>query len=434
MPEAEARFYFSLQPSAFSLQMILRARIVLPVSRPPLRNGAVRVDGNRIARVGRWSEFTDADREPVIDLGDCALLPGLVNAHCHLDYTGMAGLVPPQKSFTDWIRFMVAAKSEWNYSEYAESWLHGAQMLVRTGTTTVADFEAVPELLPEVWTATPLRVISLLELTGVKSRRNPRAILREATDRIASLSHARCRAGLSPHAPYSTVPELLRLSAEAARRHRWPLSIHVGESEQEFEMFAHERGDMFHWLRRNERDMSDCGLGSPVQHLDRNGALIENLLAVHVNYLGDQDAALLARRKVSVAHCPRSHAYFRHDTFPLRDLTKARVNVCLGTDSLATVYKARQETVELSLFDEMRALAAAHEVPAGTIVRMATLNAARALGLAGQVGELAEGAFADLIAIPFSGGNAEVWDAIVHHRGNVAASLIDGQWAIAPGG
>ena len=412
--------------------MILRARIVLPVSQPPIPNGAVRVDGNRIAAVGRWKELAGAAREPVIDLGDRALLPGLVNAHCHLDYTGMAGLVPPQKSFTDWIRFMVAAKSEWNYSEYAQSWLHGAQMLVRSGTTTVADFEAVPELLPEVWTATPLRVLSLLELTGVKSQRSPRAILREATDRIATLSHARCRAGLSPHAPYSTVPELLRLSAEAARRHRWPLSIHVAESAQEFEMFAHERGEMYQWLRRNERDLSDCGLGSPVQHLDRNGALIENLLAVHVNYLGDRDAALLARRKASVAHCPRSHAYFRHDPFPLRALTKARVNVCLGTDSLATVYKERKETVELSLFDEMRAFAAAHAVPARTIVRMATLNAARALGLAGQAGELIEGAFADLIAIPFSGRTAGVWDAVVQHRGDVAASLIDGQWAIAP--
>ncbi len=90
-------------------------------------------------------------------------------------------------------------------------------MLLRTGTTTVGDIEMVPELLPEVWSATPLRVFSFLEMTGVKSRRPPVEIMREALEKIASLPPGRCRAGLSPHAPYSTTPELLRLAAEAAR-------------------------------------------------------------------------------------------------------------------------------------------------------------------------------------------------------------------------
>src|SRR6185295_16249520 len=126
-----------------------------------------------------------------------------------------------------------------------------------------------------------LRVISLLEMTGVKSRRDPRAVLKEAVERIADLPAGRCRAGLAPHAPYSTVPELLRLSVEAARRRDWLLSIHVAESAQEFEMFTRGEGAMFDWLRRNDRDMSDCGLGSPIQHLERHGALKGNLLAIH---------------------------------------------------------------------------------------------------------------------------------------------------------
>src|SRR5439155_12184725 len=235
-------------------------------------------------------------------------------------------------------------------SDYAQSWLNGAKMLVRTGTTTVADIEAVPELLPEVWQTTPLRVFSFLEMTGITSRRQPRAILRETVARVAALGASRCRAALSPHAPYSTVPELLRLSAATARRRRWRLATHVAESAQEFDMFARGRGEMFDWLRRSQRDMSDCGLGSPVEHLARCGALSRNLLAVHVNYLGAQDAALLAKAKVSVVHCPRSHAYFGHDPFPRRRLAKAGVNLCLGTDSLATVYKIRRQTVELNLF------------------------------------------------------------------------------------
>ena len=205
--------------------MILRARVVLPISRPPIEDGAVLISGNRIAQVGAWKDFSAT--EEVVDLGDAILMPGLINAHCHLDYTDMVGLIPPQKSFTDWIRLMLATKSGWNYSEYAESWVRGAQMLTKTGTTTVADFEAVPELLPDVWSTTPVRVISLLEMTGVKSRRDPRAILQDNVNHILTLPGGRCRPGLAPHAPYSTAAELLRLTADMARQRHWPLSIHV---------------------------------------------------------------------------------------------------------------------------------------------------------------------------------------------------------------
>lgn len=413
--------------------MILRARAVLPVSRPPIENGAIRISGNRIIEVGPWKEFSGSDGDEVIDLGETILLPGLINAHCHLDYTDMSGEIPPQKSFTDWINLMLAAKGGWNYSEFAESWLHGARMLLRTGTTTVVDFEAVPELLPDAWSATPLRVISLLEMTGVKSRRDPRAILRDSLAHIARLPGGRCRPGLAPHAPYSTIPELLRLAAQTARQRHWPLSIHIAESAQEFETFARRRGVMFDWLRRNERDMSDCGRGSPVRHADLCGAVNENCLAVHVNYLAKGDAKLLADRKASVVHCPRSHFYFRHQKFPFGTLARAKVNICLGTDSLATVYKTPKQAVELSMFDEMRAFASAHtEVSPEKILRMATMNGARALGLAGQAGELSEKALADIIAIPFKGKIKNAYEITINHRGDVTASLIDGEWAVAP--
>jgi cytosine/adenosine deaminase-related metal-dependent hydrolase len=231
------------------------------------------------------------------------------------------------------------------------------------------------------------------------------------------------------------VPELVRRAAATARRHRWPLSIHVAESAQEFDMFRHRRGELHDWLRRNERDMADCGLGSPVQQLERCRALGRNLLAVHVNYLGSDDASLLATRKVSVAHCPRSHAYFQHRPFPFGNLTRAGANVCLGTDSLATVYKRHRDSVELNLFEEMRAFAHANpRLTAKRILPLVTVNAARALGLAGRVGEIAPGAFADLIAIPFAGRAGGVYEAVLHHRGDVAASLIDGRWAVAPEG
>ena len=263
--------------------MILRARTILPVSQPPIENGAVVISGNRIRAAGAWTELRSMAGEKVLDLGEVILLPGLVNAHCHLDYTDMAGALPPPKNFTDWIPLITAAKSAWSYSEYAHSWLHGAHMLLRTGTTTVADIEAMPDLLPEVWDATPLRVFSFLEMTGIRARRDPEEILREAVEKMDSLTHARCSVSLSPHAPYSTLPKLLRLSARFARKKRQRITTHIAESEEEFEMFTRAQGRMYDWLERNERDNSDCGRGSPVQHFARHNMLGENLLAVHVN-------------------------------------------------------------------------------------------------------------------------------------------------------
>jgi cytosine/adenosine deaminase-related metal-dependent hydrolase len=413
--------------------MILRARTILPVSQPPIENGAISISGNRIRAVGSWPELQSQSDEKVFDLGEVILLPGLINAHCHLDYTDMAGELSPPKTFTDWIPLITAAKTAWSYSEYAHSWLHGAHMLLKTGTTTVADIEAMPDLLPEAWDATPLRVCSFLEMTGIRARRDPKEILREAAGKIDSLVHARCSAALSPHAPYSTLPQLLRLSAGLARKKRWRICTHLSESAEEFEMFRHARGRMFDWLKRNQRDNSDCGLGSPVQHFARHKMLGENLLAIHVNYLARGDAALLGKHRVNVVHCPRSHDYFRHAPFLRERLANAGANLCLGTDSLATTRKIGKQKPELNMFEEMRQFAVTDKaISPAEILRMATVNGAQALGLTGQAGKLAKNSFADLIAIPSGGKSDDVYETVLAHTGNVRASMIDGRWAMPP--
>ena len=414
------------------LERLLRARCVVPVSQPPIENGAVLLSGNRVLRCGTWPDLSEASQGEVVDLGEVILLPGLVNAHCHLDYTDVGGRIPPVKFFTDWIKTLMQLKAGWNFSEYAVSWLSGARMLVESGTTTVVDIESVPELLPHLWTATPLRVCSFLEMTGVKARRASDELLAEAADFIRRLPAARGFAALSPHALYSTTPELMSKTARLCAQENWLLTSHVAESEQEFEMYERGRGSLYEWLE-GQRDLSDCGHGSPIQQLEKLGVLSRNLLAAHVNYLGDGDAALLARRNVSVAHCPRSHAYFRHRPFPYDELSQARVNVCLGTDSLASVSRARTQPVALNLFAEMQLFASNHPgVLPASIVQMVTLHGARALSLEGNIGEIAVGAQADLIAIPFNGRLADVFVSIVNHQGEVRFSMIDGEWVKGP--
>jgi len=179
--------------------------------------------------------------------------------------------------------------------------------------------------------------------------------------------------------------------------------------------------------------MSDCGACSPVRHFARSGILGNNLLAVHLNYLAKGDAAVLGNARVSVVHCPRSHFYFQHSPFALKRLGRAGVNLCLGTDSLATVYKKPRESVELDMFAEMRVLRArAPWLSARSIFRMATVNGARALQLSGRIGELASGAVADLIAIPLKERAGDAYEIALHHQGPVLASMIDGRWALPP--
>ncbi len=409
--------------------MLLRARTVLPVCAPPIDDGAVRLRGERLEAVGRFAELSRAPDEEVIDLGDSILLPGLINAHCHLDYTDMAAQLAPGKHFSDWIKSIIALKAAWSYTDFALSWLHGANMLRRSGVTTVVDVESVPELLPEATAGTPLRVFSCVELLSVRGRQSAVHLIHEAVNALEALPPE--VRGLSPHAPYSTSPELLRAAAIIARNNSWLLTTHVAESADEFEMYQRARGAMFDWLKP-QRAMSDCDGRSPVEHLAQCDALGPNLLAIHVNFLAPGDAELLARSGTTVVHCPRGHAFFGHRPFPFAELERAGVNLCLGTDSMATMPKMRGEPLALDLFSEMRV--AAKNFPALTpqrLVEMVTVNAARALGRPLELGRIASGALADLIALPRI-ETRDPYEAVLEHRGDVAASMVRGAWAVAP--
>ncbi|HKQ40036.1 MAG TPA: amidohydrolase family protein, partial [Verrucomicrobiae bacterium] len=350
------------------------------------------------------------------------------------DYTDMAGQIPPQKTFPDWIKAMLALKAAWSYSDFARSWANGAKMLLRSEVTTVLDVEAVPELLPDVWSVTPMRVISFREIISLRKTPQSEFQLAQAAAQWAGLHETTGRSGdrrygatgLSPHAPYTTHTDLLRWASREAQRRDWLLTTHVAESQDEFDMFRHASGPMYEWLK-TQRDMSDCGKVSPVQHLERCGYLSSGLLAVHANYLEKGDAELVADRGVHVVHCPRSHAYFGHAPFPYGSLAGLGVNICIGTDSLASVKKVPAEPLQLSLFAEMRAFASTHPaVPPETILRMVTINAARALGQATELGQLAPNTLADVIALEYKGSLADAPTVLLEPKPKLLATIING--------
>jgi len=410
--------------------ILLRGRQVLPIARPAIADGAIAISGATIQAVGRWRTLRRAfPRASTRDLGAVVILPGLINAHCHLEYTGLANQFAPAQSFTTWLQQIVAAKATATPASLKAAWRRGADQLIRTGTTTVADILSQITLpLPP----TPLRVYAFLEMTGIRSPRSPAQLVATTAKKIERLHRRRQLAGFSPHAPYSTPVELLQRTGRLARRRRWRVTTHVAESAEEFEMFTAGRGPLHDWLGK-WRGNADGGGGSPVEHLNRTGLLGANLLVAHANCLTRQDLLLLRRARVSVVHCPRSHEFFQHPAFPFSRLAAAGINLCLGTDSLATIKSSGQHLPELDLLAEMRAFAEKHpRVSAATLLRWVTVNAARALGLAGQIGVLAPGAFADLIALPCPETCTDAAEVVLQHRGPVYASLIHGQWAVAP--
>ena len=215
--------------------MIIRARHVLPMNQPPIEDGAVVVEGGDIVAVGKTSEIRAAHNGEVRDLGERVLAPGLINAHCHLDYTRLRGEVEWHGSFTAWILQLVAAKQLHPEKDFVDGIQRGLGMLARSGTTTVINIESFPGLLEQVL-PTKLRVWWCLELIDLNRAEEANAVATGALEFIAAHSITHGGFGLSPHAPYTVSGELYRLSAQYAQARNIPLTTHVGESEEEDDM------------------------------------------------------------------------------------------------------------------------------------------------------------------------------------------------------
>ena len=403
--------------------MILRARIVLPISSTPIEDGAVAISGNTISAVGGFTEIRKAHGGELIDLGERVLMPGLINAHCHLDYSMMRRAIQPQRSFTEWIRRINALKRSLSLDDYRDAITRGFSELQRYGTTTVANIESFPELLPEM-SAPPIRTWWFLEMIDLRHLVTSEDVVAGTLAFFEKPSDWLGGFGLSPHAPYTASGPLYELVSAAAEKFDMPVMTHVAESREEWEMFRHARGELYEFMARLDRWMHDCQHQStPLRHVLNYTALGARWILTHMNELDESDFVLLASlprdARPSIAHCPGSHRYFRHAPFPMAKLLELGMNVCLGTDSLASTYS-------LSLFDEMRLLAKNEPwMHPADILTMATLNGARALGM--NAGKIAPGALADLIALPTARSFATVHADILAYREPIPWMMLDGK-------
>lgn len=402
--------------------MLYLADTVLPISAPPIPRGAVRVEGERIVAVGSVSELAPLAGETVIDLGAATLMPGLINAHCHLDYTRFRGAISPLQSFTEWIKNINALRRSFTLQDYIDSIAEGFQMLAKAGITTVANIEAVPEVLPQL-PVPPLRTWWFLELIDVRTRINEDETLLGALSFFDAHPEWLGGFGLSPHAPYTASVDLYRLARTCGEKYGMLCTTHIAESVEEHEMFTHASGPLYEFLAGLGRDNSDCGQGSALSHLVEHGVVGSNCLIAHLNYLQDYDYDLLVSTGASVVHCPKCHTYFGHAPFPLKALRERGINICLGTDSLASNNK-------LDMRSEMREVQHHHTLSDREVVEMCTRNAALALDQEGKLGELSPGSLADLVAFPHApdeGKDVDPYRRIVQSRAEPSLLLINGR-------
>jgi cytosine/adenosine deaminase-related metal-dependent hydrolase len=191
-------------------------------------------------------------------------------------------------------------------------------------------------------------------------------------------------------------------------------------------MFSHARGPLYDFLAGLGRDNSDCGQGSALSHLIEHGVIGPNCIIAHLNYLQDYDYDLLVASGASVVHCPKCHTYFGHAPFPLRALRERGVNICLGTDSLAS-------NSSLEMRAEMREARELHRLTDREVLEMATLHGARALGQQGTLGQISPGATADLVAFAHEDpdgappGATDPHRAVVESRQPPSLLLVNGR-------
>lgn len=359
---------------------VLAASWVVPVASPPLRDGRVAVEGGRIAWVGRAGD-PGAPEAPVQDLGRGVLLPGLVNAHCHLELSHLAGRVSFAGGFVAWVEALVGSR-EGDGEVVRAGAAEAIRELEQSGTVAVGDVSNGLVHL-DLLGASRLEAVVFLELLAWDPAR-AQGTLEWADGRLAGLAGLapNVRVRLAAHAPHSVSPALFAgLVARGG-----PAALHLAESPDETRFLATGVGDWPGFLERR-------GLGhvafeppglTPVAYADRLGALRPGLVAAHAVQVGAADRELLARRGVFVALCPRSNRNLGVGIAPAPELMAAGVRLCLGTDSLASA-----ESLDL-LADAALLHRQFPALDPSAIVRMATLGGAEALGLA-ELGAIAPG-------------------------------------------
>jgi 5-methylthioadenosine/S-adenosylhomocysteine deaminase len=401
----------------------LAARWVVPVAAPPIEGGAVLLGGDgRIEAVGPDALVPRPAGVSGETFPDAILIPGLVNAHTHLELTGFDLGAPPEADFRSWIARVRAVKETRSADEFvawakigiAECWSGGVTTVGDTGDSGSV-IQALAELggsgvaYQEVFGPHPSQVRE--SLAGLQAR----------VEELGRWTGGRVRIGVSPHAPYTVSGPLYAAVATWARAEALPLAVHLAESPAESELLLRGAGPFADAWHERGIPLPPGPRCSPVEWVERHGVLGERTLCIHVVQAQEADLVRLARSAAAVAHCPLSNAAHRHGEAPLGGFLACGIRVGLGTDSVLSVGTP-------DLLAETRAARRLADLDADAALALATLGGARALGLEGEIGSLEPGKWGDCAVVrprsPAGGPAEQVVEAM---REDVVATFLGGR-------
>jgi cytosine/adenosine deaminase-related metal-dependent hydrolase len=412
-----------------SAARLLRAAWIAPTDGPPIRNGGLVFQGGTIVAVGDSKLL--AQRYPeaeIIDRPSEIVLPGLINAHTHLELSEFScGSAPA--SFVDWILRLVprgAIDLKTVQESVARSVPLGVGQCLQFGVTSVGDISRHCTVTRPLLTGGPLRVVSFGEVQAMAQRRG---LLEQrlATAADEDFESEYLRTAISPHAPYSVEIDGYRRCVQVAAERAMPIATHLAETPDE-RPFLHDHSGRFRdlWDALQAWDDSVPQFdGGPIRFAKAVGLLdYEKTLLAHVNYCDEEEMDLLAAGTASVVYCPRTHAYFGHPPHRWREMLARGINVAVGTDSCAS-------SPDLNLVDELRLLRRiAPEIPTSELWQMATVRGARAIAMQGRAGVLRPGFNADFALFPARGDDPLT--AILDENLSVSECWIDGKTTFPP--
>jgi cytosine/adenosine deaminase-related metal-dependent hydrolase len=332
-----------------------------------------------------------------LDFGDAIIVPGLINAHTHLDLTGLRDKTPPGPDFQNWLARVIDHRRNTPPEQIAADIHAGIQENVRHGTTLLGDIAGQGRSWEQLAQA-PIRSVVFYELLGLTERRSQQALADLTAWLRMRNPGPNCRLGLSAHAPYSARASLIADSRRLAERGGLAWSTHLAETRGELELMSRHTGPFVPFLEK-------LGVWEPEGLISDTEAILalstgrSPVLLAHCNYLAVPDKL---PANSTVVYCPRTHAAFSHEPHPFGQLLEKGIRVALGTDSLAS-------NPDLDLLGEARFLRQRFPDLTGIqLLRMATLSGAEALGWERETGSLEPGKSADFVVLPGPGLAAEL--------------------------
>ncbi|MER3402600.1 MAG: hypothetical protein C4337_04720 [Armatimonadota bacterium] len=381
--------------------LILRANWVLPIAQEPLADGEVVIEDGRIVEVRPRTTHAGAD---VLDFGDAIVMPGLINGHCHLEYTGLRGYndcIP----FFDWIRGLVELKAKVPDAFWLPSALLGSAECLASGITFVSD-NTDKGVSVEALAQGGVRGRVHQEIFGIEPEPNDNTLLeilkgKLETHRATLLRYGageRVELGVSPHAVYTVRDSLLKAVVAYARAEGLPISMHAAESSEEIALTRSRSGSFAEMFCRRGIAYLHPRI-QPIEYLHQVGITGASTQLVHCVKVEPREVQVLAQTRTQVAHCPRSNARLITGVAPIASMRRQGVPIVVGTDSAVSAGT-------LDLWEELRFGALAQRAFSNTAqpswrdwVLMATLEGARAFGIDSLVGSVEVGKRADLIVV-----------------------------------